>query len=356
MRPDKKEPAYLQLYEKIRNDIVQGSYQMNEKLPGKRILAEQNGLSLVTVEHALDLLREEGYLQAKERSGFYVAYHAADFYPVKEEKGFHPVRRDTGNDEQFPLSLYVKIVRRVLSEQQERLQEKPEGQGCMELRMAIAHYLARSRGIHVEPGQIIIGSGAEYLYSLIVQLLGRDRIYAIEDPSYEPIRKMYRANGVRLDPLKMGRRGIRSQELQRTPASVLHITPYSSYPTGVTADAGKRREYIDWALSHHAFLVEDDYESEFTISSKPEDTLFSMEPDHTVLYLNTFTKTISPSLRVGYMILPKQTEDVYEKKAGFYSCTVSTLSQLVIAEMITSGAFERHINKVRRMRRRKAEE
>ncbi len=348
-----EDKAYLRVYRRLKQEIISGIYKEGDRIPGKRLLSDQEGVSLITIEHALRILQEEGYIESRQRSGNFVIYRADDFYGQEEEAplaGWHAV---SFRKEVFPEAAYNRTIRRVISEYPDFLLRKPEGQGLLELRQELVRYLARSRSMHVTADQIVIGSGAEYLYALIVQLLGRERIYAIEDPSYEKIARIYEANGASIERLPMGRDGIVSEALKNAKASVLHITPYDSYPSGVTALAGKRQEYVRWALERNGYLVEDDYESEFTISSKPVDTLFSMEPKHSVIYVNTFNRTISPALRVGYMILPEDMVDLFQKKAGFYACTVSTLSQLVIAELLSSGAFERHINRVRRERRKK---
>lgn len=206
----------------------------------------------------------------------------------------------------------------------------------------------------VSPEQILIGSGAEYIYGLNVQVLGRDRLYALENPSYDKIRKVYEANGARTDLLTMGEDGIESGELSRTKASVLHVTPFNSFPSGITASASKRAKYIRWAKARGGYIIEDDFDSEFTLLSKPEDTLFSLAPDGLVIYMNTFSKTIAPSIRAGYLVLPRSCMALYEKKVGFYSCTVPVYDQLVLAEFIDNGDFERHINRVRRRRRKKS--
>jgi GntR family transcriptional regulator/MocR family aminotransferase len=245
-------------------------------------------------------------------------------------------------------------MRRVLSDYGETILVKSPNNGCSELRRAVAAYLARSRGISVQPSQIIIGSGAEYLYSLLVQFLGKEHIFALESPSYEMIRQVYQANGIRCDMLKLGKDGIRSEELERTEATVLHVTPFNSYPSHITASASKRMEYIRWASRRGGFIIEDDFDSEFTVSTKAEDTLFSLEPMRSVFYLNTFSQTIAPSIRVGYMVLPKHLALEFDKKLGFYSCTVPTFEQFVLTELINSGDFERHINRVRRALRKKS--
>ena len=349
---DSPQSAYLQLYHQLRGDIVSGVYPNGKKLPSKRLLAEQTGVSVITVEHAYAILCDEGYLEPRERSGYFVSYSAADCFPIAEPDSVRqlPSARDLADD--FPFSVLAKTMRRVLSEYGESILVKSPNNGCTELRKAIAAYLARCRGINVAPSQIVIGSGAEYLYGLIVQLLGRERVFALENPSYEKIRRVYLANGVTCDMLRLGGDGIRTSELARTDASVLHVTPFHSFPSGITASAGKRSEYIRWAHSRGGYIVEDDFDSEFTLSSKAEDTLFSLEPKRSVLYLNTFSKTIAPSMRLGYMVLPESLTDAFEQSVGFYSCTVPVFEQYVLAELLSNGDFERHINRVRRRRRK----
>ena len=348
----KKKPAYLDIYQTLRNTITEGVYPYGTKLPSKRSLSSQFNLSLVTIEHALELLNEEGYIEPKERAGLFVTYRSDTVLNVQEEIDSEFSLPTDVPDDSFPFSVLARTIRRVLSEYQEEILIKSPSHGLPLLQGAIANHLLTSRGIHVQPEQILIGSGAEYLYGLIVTMLGRDKVYGVEDPSYETILKMYEANGVTVEKLKLGSNGIRSGELERSTADVLHITPFHSWPTGITADASKRREYLRWAEKRNAVLIEDDYDNEFTLSGKPADTLFGMEPDHHVIYLSTFSKTIAPSVRIGYMILPKERLEDFEKKAGFYSCTVSTFSQLILYELIHSGDYERQINRIRRRRRR----
>lgn len=351
-------PVYVQLYEALRNDIVAGLFPYDSRLPSKRILAEELGVSLVTVEHAYALLCEEGYVRPRQRSGFYASF--------REEDGFsHPDKKDltvplpfTENREKlhYPFSSLAKTMRRVLAEYGDLLLEKSPGKGDEGFRVELCRYLGRSRGISATPEQIVVGSGAEYLYGLIVQLLGTDLCYALEDPCYEKIGSVYGALGARCELLPLGRSGIESHALKKSHGDVLHVTPYRSFPSGVTASASKKKEYLHWAKSRERVLVEDDFESEFTLSYKHEDTLYAMSGGENVIYVNSFSKTVSPSIRVGYMVLPLSLVDEFEKKLGFYSCTVPLFEQLVLKELIAGGDFERHINRVRRSLRRKKEE
>lgn len=347
-------PVYLQLYKQLRKDIIDGVFPYDSKLPSKRLLADELGISTITAEHAYALLCDEGYAQSRERSGYYVMFRQADGFASSESEGKtqYASRKTAADYPVFSVSLLSKTMRKVLNEYQEVILEKSPNSGSVELRSAIRQYLARNRGIHVELNQIIIGSGAEYLYRLIVDLLGRDKVYAIESPSYEKIEQTYAAAGVTYELLPLCEDGIDGEALAESDADVLHITPYRSYPTGITASASKRYEYIRWSKKGKRFMIESDYGSEFSVLPKPTETLFVLSDYDNVIYLNTFTRTISPALRVGYMVLPKQLVTAFEERLGFYSCTVPTFEQLVLAELINSGDFERHINRVRRNKRK----
>ncbi|MBQ8804154.1 MAG: PLP-dependent aminotransferase family protein [Tyzzerella sp.] len=346
--------AYLQLYEQLRADIVKGVLPYGAKLPSKRLFAEETGVSVITVEHTYSILCEEGYIESRQRSGYFVIYKESDFLSLAESP--HQERYHTkpahGVKCEFPFSVLSKTMRKVLADYREEILVKSPNRGCAELRTAIANYLARSNGMSVRPEQIVIGSGAEYLYSLIVQLLGNRRKFALENPSYDKIRRVYEANSVECDMLELGKNGIRTRELERTDATVLHITPFNSFPSGITASVSKRHEYLRWAEKRDGYIIEDNYDSEMTVSKKNEDTVFSLDKSGKVVYLNTFSQTIAPSMRIGYMVLPEQMVENFRDKLGFYSCTVPVFEQYVLTELINSGDFERHINRVRRARRR----
>ena len=349
-----KRPVYLQLYNMIRNDIVNGAYTYNSKLPSKRVLAEETGVSTITVEHAYALLCDEGYAEGRARSGYVVIFRPSDGFAsaARQERSHSTAFHTEHSSFDFPLSVLSKTMRKVLSERGDLLLEKSPNLGCSELREAIKHYLARNRGISVDTDQIIIGSGSEYLYGLIVELLGRNRVFAIESPSYKKIEQVYKATEIVYELLPLTDEGIDSNALSKTSADVLHTTPYRSYPSGVTATASKRHEYIRWASERDRYIIEDDFESEFSVSAKPTETLFALSDHDNVIYLNTFSKTISPSLRIGYMVIPKQLVQTYKEKLGFYSCTVPTFMQYVLTELIDNGDFERHINRIRRKMRK----
>ena len=363
--------AYMQLYNQLRRDIVSGVLAYGMKLPSKRMLAEETGVSVITVEHTYSILCDEGYIESRQRSGYFVIYRESDFLSGMDGSTIvegltdghrifcgeyhHEIARVPKHGKvkyEFPFSVLAKVMRKVLADYGEEILIKAPNQGCKELRRAISNYLARSNGIEVSPRQIIIGSGAEYLYSLIVQLFGNERKIGLENPSYEKIRQVYEANGMTCDLLNLGQNGIRSSELERTEATLLHVTPFNSFPSGITASVSKRYEYLRWAEKRGGYIIEDNYASELTVSKKNEDTVYSLAKNETVIYLNTFSETIAPSMRIGYMVLPEHLVGKFEEKLGFYSCTVPVFEQYVLAELLNNGDFERHINRVRRAKRK----
>lgn len=379
-------PIYEYIYEKIKEDIRNNIIRAGEKLPSKRGLAEHLGVSVLTIASSYQMLIDEGYIYSRQRSGYFVcapeemsdvslglilqnvarrqdAESDADPDVQIGMKKSLPEKNasDTNMDEPqgnigFQFAEYSQIMRRVISKYGSKLLIKSPPLGCEILRKAISDYLLRYRGMIVPYNRIIIGSGSEYFYGMIVLLLGRDKIYGLENPSYEKIRAVYEANGAHCDMLDMDLNGILTSELMRTNADVLHVTPFNSYPTGATANASKRYEYLVWARQRNAVIVEDDIDSEFAVGTKPVETIYSIDNDGLVIYLNTFSKSIAPSMRMGYMILPENFERLYIKKLGFYSCTVPVYDQYVLAEYISSGCFERHLNRTRRRLRQKIRE
>lgn len=349
--------SYEKVHDRLRDAILSGAYAYGSRLPSKREVARESGASLVTVEHAYRLLCDEGYVESRERSGFFVVYRdddgvCANMSPVvstlASSDALTPPRPNYHHQpDEFPFSVLTRTLRGVLTRYGERLLIKSPNLGVPELREAIARYLVRARGFRVDPGQIVIGSGAEYLYGLIAQMF-RGEAIAIEDPSYAKIREVYQAHGVKLMQLRLGMSGISSEDLSATRASILHVTPYRSFPSGVTTDASKRHEYVRWAIRREGLLIEDDFESEFSAAGKGTETLFALEGGKRVLYLNTFSKTIAPSLRIGYLVLPKALVKLFSDRVGFYSCTVPVLDQFFLTDYLESGAFERHLARMRR--------
>ena len=355
---DEGQPKYYQLYTAIREDILRGELRPGQKLPSRRALAEHLHVSVVTVSGAYEQLVDEGYLAAKPRSGYYVSAISSLPQQTREQTRLHLLPADPAAPQAqsgygFRYSALTKLMREVIADCGTKLLEKPPHYGCAELRNAIADYLLRYRGMLAQPDCIVVGSGAEYLYGLIVQLLGRERIYGLEDPGYEKVRQVYAANGAVCELLPMSNDGIDAGALTQARASVLHITPFHSFPTGITTSAAKRSEYLAWAAARGAILVEDDFDSEFSENKKPLQTLYSMDRRGCVIYVNTFSHSLAPSMRMGYMVLPESLMALYREKLGFYSCSVPLFDQYVLARFISQGYFERHLNRLRRQNKNK---
>lgn len=341
----------MALYRTVKDKIASGEYKAGEKLPSKRVTADRSGCSVITVEKAYNMLIDEGYIASRERSGYFVC--ELDIFPRDNRKikthAFSYLDEDVtaGGNRDFEYSVWFKTIRKVMAEKGDRLFVKSPGKGCGVLRNAIADYLLRYRGMVAEPERIIIGSGSEQLYETVVKILGREKVFGIEDPSYAQIEAVYRAEGAHIKKLKLGADGIETTALRESDIDVLHVTPFRSYPTGVTTSALKRYEYLKWA-ENGGHIVEDDFNSEFFIPGQPIESLYSMDQGESVIYINTFSKSLSPSMRMGYMILPKNLMLVYNEKLGQFSCSVPVLDQYILAEFIASGNFERHLNRMRR--------
>lgn len=344
---DKK---YYAIYEQLRRAILDGDYAAGAKLPSKRSMADRCGCSVVTVASAYALLEQEGYILSRQRSGYYVCRIDA---PAAVEREALPRIEHLSTDEHeraepLEYSLWFKTVRKVMAERGQEIFTPSPNMGCAVLRNAIADYLWRYRGMLAQPRQIIIGSGAEQLYESVIKLLGRDKIYGIEKPCYEQIMAVYTGAGARICRLDMGSDGIVSEKLRQERFDVLHVTPFNSFPSGITAGISKRYEYLSWAEKNGGYIIEDDFASEFFLPGNPIRSLYSLDNNNSVIYINTFSKSLSPSMRMGYMILPEALLPVYGQKLGAYSCTVPVFEQYVLAEFISNGYFERHLNRVRR--------
>lgn len=352
---EKVDFAYSALYSELREKIVRGAYKRGDKLPPKRVIAEEKGVSVITVEHAYGLLVEEGYAEGRERKGYFVTYSEEDWFSTGGEKvivsgGEHSVKDLSAFS--LPLASYKKTARVVLNKYGGALLARSEKRGAAELLHAIKRYLNRKYGISVNENQIIVGAGSEYLYGILALTLKDRGVFAVESPSYHKIEKTYAAFGINCDPLSLGEDGVKSDELRRTAAKVLHVTPYGSFPTGITASPGKKREYLAWVQRDGRTLIEDDFESEFALGVKNAETIFSLDTRGKTIYLNSFTKTLSPAIRAAYMVLPETLLKEYELKAGFFACTVPKFEQYLIAELLDSGDFEKHVNRVRNKLRR----
>lgn len=346
---------YLYLYESIKNDIINQTLKANEKLPSKRTFAKNLNVSIITVENAYNQLLLEGFIYAIEKKGYYVSQLNFPDKPkqnttiINETNEEHYLidLKTNSVGEHFPYSTYSKLTRQVLSNQDGSLLTRPPQIGCIQLRQAISKHLYDFNGMNVPPNQIIIGAGSEYLYNLLIQLLGHDVIYALEDPGHQSISKVYDINHINYQYIPLDKHGIQLKPLQQSSAQIVHISPAHHFPTGITMPIQRRLDLLKWANEHQGYIIEDDYDSEFRLRGKPLSPLYQIDQHDRVIYMNTFSKTLSPSFRMSYMILPQSLMQLFHQKLGFYACSVSSFEQIVVAEFINQGYFEKHINRMR---------
>ena len=345
------QPLYEQLYRCIREDILSGHIAPGQKLPSKRALAAHLEVSQITVEGAYEQLLAEGYIAARQRIGYF-AESATRQQPIsqprQEPETTSPWAIDltVNASTDFPFSVWSRLQRQVLQEQPEKLLRACPNLGLWELRCAIADHLAGFRGLHADPANILVGAGTDFLYNLLIQLLGRDQVYALEEPGYSKIRRIYEAGGVRCLLADMDDQGILPQSLEG--ATVLHFSPSHHFPTGLVTPISRRRELLNWAQKGNHWIIEDDYDSEFRFTAHPVPTMASMDSGSRVIYMNTFSKTLAPSIRISYMVLPPSLMAQFQEKLGFYSCTVPSFEQYTLAAFLSQGYFEKHINRMRR--------
>ena len=344
-------PLYEALYRCIRADILSGRLAANTKLPSKRALAEHLEVSKITVEGAYGQLLEEGYIRSQEKVGYFVEpmiQHRIEDPEVTEPSVPEP-EAATNGPEKFPFSVWSRLQREVMLDYGEKLLLPLPNQGLPELRQAIARHLADFRGMTVNPEQILVGAGTDFLYNLLIQLLGRDKIYAVEEPGYGKIRKIYAAGGVECVSAEMDRFGVVPGKLGN--ARILHISPAHHFPTGIVTPVQRRQELLRWAWEQDGYIIEDDYDSEFRFDAHPVPTMMSLDHGGRVVYMNTFSKTLAPSIRISYMVLPEELLGKFRRELGFYSCTVSSFEQYTLARFLSRGHFEKHINRMRRFYR-----
>lgn len=353
---------YEYLYKQIKKDILSKKLVAGEKLPSKRMLAKNLNVSTITIENAYSQLAAEGYIYSIPKSGFYVTDISSDFIEPQPPKTVkqHEMREEKKNayfadfvsnstaENAFPFSIWTKLIKEVMAENSKELLSRSPSNGVYALREAIAGYLYQFRGMDVEPERIIIGAGTEYLYGLIIQLLGYDRCYAVEDPGYQKISRIYEAQNVTCKFVAMDESGINIEALEQSGADILHISPAHHFPTGLVTPISRRYELLSWASrQEERYIIEDEYDSEFRLVGKPVPTLESIDVGENVIYINTFSKSLSSTIRISYMVLPESLMKRYNEKLSFYACTVSNIEQYTLARFIKEGWLEKHINRMR---------
>lgn len=381
LKTDTGKCMYQQIYEYIRNEIRAGKLQRNEKLPSTRSLAEYLQIARNTVDSAYGQLLAEGYIISKPCKGYFVC-GTDDLLDLSEERyrktksGGAAERTDTGGGaadhrgewpeikydfsphaismKSFPFSTWKKITREILVDANTEMFALGDPQGDPELRSTIGRYLHSARGVNCEPDQIIVGAGNDFLLMLLEKILGRHVPIAMENPTYKRAYQVFRSFAYEIKTIPMDQNGICAKELERSGARVAYVMPSHQYPTGIVMPIGRRMELLKWAERETGrFLIEDDYDSEFRYRGKPIPSLQASDRSGKVIYIGTFSKSIAPAIRVGYMVLPVSLMERYRENCGFYASTVSRIDQRILNEFIKDGYFERYLNKMRKVYREK---
>ncbi|WP_066895093.1 MocR-like pyridoxine biosynthesis transcription factor PdxR [Clostridium nigeriense] len=360
-------PQYIQLYNFIKVEIQGGKLEANSKLPSKRKLSKHLGVSQNTIEAAYEQLKAEGYIISIPKKGYFVSklqgvVKINNAREDKKEKSklkkqykyeFYSSRVDL---ESFPYSIWRKINKDIINEENKDLLQIGHSQGDIDLRESILNYLKFSRGVNASVDNLVIGSGSEYLIQVLINIIGRDKTYGIENPGYYKIRKILKLNGIDSKAIPIDEQGIKIENLNVNNVEVVHITPSHQFPTGVIMPVNRRLNLLNWAEEKKGrYIIEDDYDSEFRFEGKPIPALQSLDSKGKIIYLGTFSKCFFPSIRIAYMILPDELMKIYKKDFSFLACTVSRFSQQALLKFINEGYFERHLNRMRNIYKKKRE-
>lgn len=364
LQPEDKKPLYEQLYRYIIEEIEAGRLKNGEKLPSKRAICAHLRISQSTVETAYGMLTAEGYLRAKPKSGYYVS---ADLYrpvsrqaaPAKAPQAAHKAAPrydfstgavDTGV---FPYASWARLNREMVSGNPQLLQ-RGEAQGDPAFRQALAEFLREYRGVRCEADQIVVGAGLEYLLNVLVQVLPEDSVYALEDPGYLAAWQVLRNHGRQIRMVPLDDSGLREDKLRESGASVAFVTPSHQFPMGCTMQVSRRAALLAWAEEgEERFIVEDDYDSEFRYASRPIPAMQSLDDRGKVIYVGTFSRSIAPSIRVAYLVLPRRLLPVYGQRLGFAASTVSRFEQQTLAAFLSRGLYARHLRRAANLYRKK---
>ena len=341
---------YMQIYEYFKNEIINGTYKANTKLPSKRNLAKEYNISLNTVDNAYSKLLEEGFIYSKERQGFFVSdvgeLYVLDSKPIhitKEEENIEYDFSYSGVSEEFPYKIFKKISSNIFDNKD--ILEKVDYQGYLPLRTQISEYLNKSRGFKAEASQIVISSGSEYLFQIIFKLISGK--FGIEDPGYNMLYNIMDTNDINYEFISVDENGMDLTKLKKSKSDFCVITPAHQFPTGVIMNMQRRVELLN--MKKIKYVIEDDYDSEFKYSKRPVPALKSIDVNDKVIYIGSFSKSISPSFRVSFMVLPFDLVEKYNKIFKFFICPVSIMVQKMLTTFIETGEFEKHLNRMRKI-------
>jgi GntR family transcriptional regulator/MocR family aminotransferase len=369
-----KDPLYIQIYSQIKNEILTGALRENQILTGSRSLAKTLNVSRNTVDNAYSQLLAEGYIKAKKGVGFMVmkvpeleVIHQRNFTTArlqrmkdsKQHKVLYDLTNRSYTSDLFPKNLWRQYTLECLErlEREAKISSYQDKQGELYLRSNLLAYLERIRGVCCDESQIVITSGIQQSLEYICKLMPSDRSAIImEEPGFNKAVSVFTNNGMSIQSVPVDENGIVVSDFPAVPnVYAAYVTPSHQFPTGVTMPIDRRFELLSWAKHNNAYIIEDDYDSELRYYSKPIPSLQSIDRNDSVIYLGTFSKTLSPSIRMGYMILPERLVQLYNEKFSNYNCTVPLLNQYVIGRLIETGQYERHIRRLNNVFKKRLE-
>jgi GntR family transcriptional regulator / MocR family aminotransferase len=374
-------PAYRWLYDNLRSEILKGHFGPGARLPSTRDLGEQYGLSRGTVVFAFDQLQSEGYIEGSVGSGTYVSHTLPDellrvanaieteppmrrrprrrlsdegrrvtAFPVLENRPSRAFRPNLPALDLFPTTLWAQISARRLRRASTNLLLGCGAMGYRPLQEAVSGYLTTSRGVRCRPEQIAITSGVQEALDLAARLfLNRGDRVCVEDPGYPGAALLFQGKGARISTAPVDEEGMKPSEASLRGARLVYATPAHQFPLGTTMSLVRRLKLLDWARRQGAFILEDDYDSEFRYAGRPVPALQSLDRGGHVLFAGSFSKVLFPSLRLGYLVVP---QDLVDRVAAIKSLTSRhppLLEQAVLCDFMTAGHFARHLRRMRQV-------
>ena len=360
LRAEQKVPLYEQIYDYIKDDIKKGRIQSGEKLPSTRALSAHLEVSRSTVELAYEQLLSEGYIEAQPYRGYFVCQIDGLFQidaqennkrennEQREQKYRYDFTPSGVDLKSFPYNIWRKLSRECLVDDKAELFRLGCPQGEYGLRNAICSYLHQARGVNCTPEQIIVGAGNDYLLMLLGMILGGEHKIALENPTYKQAYRLFKNLSYEVCTVDMDDKGMRVDELRKSDADIAFVMPSHQYPLGIVMPIKRRMELLKWAdAAEDRYIIEDDYDSEFRYKGKPIPALQGSDSNGKVIYTGTFSKSLAPSIRMSYMVLPEHILKIYQEKCRFISSTVSKVDQMILQKFMEEGYYERHLNKTR---------
>lgn len=355
-----KTPKYIQLYEYIKKDIVEGRWKKGDRLPSIRHLASELKISKTTVENAYAQLVVEGYIESRYKSGYLVSdfetlgldYFKATAKEQKKKVPYRPVENngESSDENSFSFIEWKKAISRVLDYQSSALLSYGDVQGEYALRCQISKFIHNARGGNCEPEQIIVGAGIQYLFGLIATLFrGKNESIAFEYPGFSKGMYIFEDYGYLTEKISVETDGISIEALKRSDAKIVYVSPSHQYPTGSVMPIKKRLQLLSWAKEQEAYIIEDDYDSLLRYEGYPVPALQGLSQGEKVIYVGSFSKLLTPALRISFMILPPSLMPLYNALKSRYSQSVSKIEQLALANYMEDGSFDKHLRKIKKI-------